>query len=73
VNEMLNDFPEKPYEVLAKLLAEKAEEYEKELQVVGPVEVKEKKAGFGGGSKKAAKQEVGKLDSDELFPTLGGK
>lgn len=66
---MQHDFPEKPYEKLAALLAEKADEYDKTLAVVGAPKEKES----GPKKEKKVKQEVGKLDSEEAFPTLGGK
>ena len=50
-------------------IGKKADEYDKTLAVVGAPKEKES----GPKKEKKVKQEVGKLDSEEAFPTLGGK
>ena len=73
VNEVLNDMPADPYPALAKLLAEKAKEYDEELAngagaaVAAKVE-KAKASAKKGGAKKNASH---KLDSTSDFPSLG--
>ena len=73
VNEVLFDMPADPYPALAKLLAEKAKEYDAELAAGGDVKVAAKVEAKSSGTKKSAKSGPAKhkLDSASDFPTLG--